>query len=141
MMLNKIINQEKWQVRIAAMIIFILGFAAGALALNAYHKWRGAASPQRSQDRFEQMVKDLQLTDAQQTQVKQIFSDTREQLQTLRQESEPRVKEIRGQADARMQKILTAEQWQKFQQLMNERDNRRRARDSRNDNPTPGEQK
>nr|AIA13234.1 Heavy-metal resistance [uncultured bacterium]AIA13394.1 Heavy-metal resistance [uncultured bacterium] len=141
MMLDKIINQEKWQVRVAAMIIFILGFAAGALALNAYRTWRGNGVPPGSQDRFEQLVRELQLTDAQQTQVKQIFSDTREQLQTLRKESEPRVKEIRSQADERMQKILTAGQWQKFQQLMNERDNRRRARDSRNDNPPPGEQK
>ncbi|MBV9211912.1 MAG: periplasmic heavy metal sensor [Acidobacteria bacterium] len=134
-MLNKIINKDKWQVRIAATIIFILGFAAGALALNAYRAWRGNVAQPRSQDRFEQLVKDLQLTDAQQTQVKQIFSDTREQLQALRRESEPRVKEIRSQADARIQQTLTTEQWQKFQQLMNERDTRRRERDNRLDNP------
>ena len=34
-----ITNKRKWQVRLAAILIFLLGFAAGALALNAYRRW------------------------------------------------------------------------------------------------------
>lgn len=140
-MLDRIINNDKWQVRVAATIIFILGFAAGALALNTYRAWRRPGAPQSSQDRFEQMVKDLQLNEEQQTQVKQIFGDTREKLEALRKESEPRVKEIRSQADERMQKTLTVEQWQRFQQLLNERNTRRRAREGRSYDPSPGADK
>lgn len=134
-MLEKIYSRERWQVRVAATVIFILGIAAGALALNAYRAWRGPGGPSRGQDRFEQLVRELQLNDEQQTQVKEIFGDTREQLESLRKESEPRVKEIRRQADERMQKTLTAEQWQKFRKLMDERAARRRDREDRGDAP------
>ncbi|HEY0544766.1 MAG TPA: periplasmic heavy metal sensor [Pyrinomonadaceae bacterium] len=129
-------SKDRWQVRLAATIIFILGFVAGALALNAYRAWRKPGEAQPRQDRFEQMVKDLQLNEEQQTGVKQIFTDTRAQLEALHKESEPRVTEIRRQADERMQKILTAEQWQRFQQLMEERNARRRAREDRSVEPS-----
>jgi hypothetical protein len=49
----------------------------------------------------------------------------------LRKESEPRVVEIRRQADERLQKIFTPEQWQRFQQ---QRDQLRRDRHGR-ENP------
>ena len=40
------IQKGKWQVRVAALLIFVIGFAAGALALNVYKRWgrTGAAS-------------------------------------------------------------------------------------------------
>ena len=62
----------------------------------------------------------LELNDEQKTQVHQILGDTREQLQALRKESEPRFDEIRRQADKRLQKVMTPEQWQKFQQMRTE---------------------
>ncbi len=34
--------KSKWQVRVAALVIFVLGFAAGALAFNTYQKWSRA---------------------------------------------------------------------------------------------------
>ena len=135
------ISNDQWKVRLAATIIFILGFVAGALALNAYRSWRRPDEAQQRQDRFEQVVRDLQLNDEQQSGVKQIFTDTRAQLEALRKESEPRVKEIRTQADQRMQKVLTADQWQRFQKLIEARNARRRARDDRNGEPSPGEPK
>jgi Spy/CpxP family protein refolding chaperone len=106
-------NKRKWQVRIAALCIFLLGFAAGALALNAYRKW------ERSNDRrpgLDQVLSNLQLNEDQKTQVAQILGDTRQQLQALRKESEPRFAEIRRQADERLQKVLTPDQWKQFQQ-------------------------
>jgi Spy/CpxP family protein refolding chaperone len=113
-------NRNRWLVRAAALLIFSLGFTAGALALNAYRAWsRGGASVNR-QDRFEQMSERLKLNDDQKSQVQKILGDTREQLQALRKESEPRVTEIRRQADEHLQKVLTPEQWQQFQQMRDE---------------------
>lgn len=109
--------RNRWQVRAAAAIIFLLGFTAGALALNAYRAWARADLRVSREDRFEQMSERLKLNDEQKTQVQKILGDTREQLQALRKESEPRVKEIRRQADENMQKVLTPEQWQQFQQM------------------------
>ena len=108
-------NKSKWQVRLAALLIFVLGFAAGALALNAY-KRLGRAGGESRQARFEKMINSLQLSAEQKTQVDQILGDTRQQLQTLRKESEPRFADIRRQADERLQKVLTPDQWKQFQQ-------------------------
>lgn len=111
-----ITKKSKWQVRIAAIVIFLLGFAAGALTLNGYKRWsRGNVEASR-QSRFESMLDDLQLNTDQKTQVHQILGETREKLQALRKESEPRVSDIRREADERLQKVLTPEQWKQFQQ-------------------------
>ena len=109
-------RKSKWQVRLAALLVFVLGFAAGALAFSAYRNWsRQRAEGQRG-DRFERMLDELQLTDQQKTEVHKILTETREQLQALRKESEPRFQTIRQQADERLQKVLTPEQWKQFQE-------------------------
>ncbi len=122
------IQKGKWQVRVAALLIFVVGFAAGALALNVYKRWGRTGQPQSRQDRFERMLDRLNLSAEQKTQVHQILSDTRGQLQTLRKESEPRFEEIRRQADERLQKVLTPEQWQQFQKERSEMRGRGRRR-------------
>ena len=123
-----ITTKRKWQVRLAAVCIFLLGFAAGALALNAYRKWdrnNGGRSG------FENLINSLQLNEDQKTQVHQILTETREKLQGLRKESEPKVVEIRRQADERLQKVLTPDQWKQFQQEREKmRGRNRRGRDN-----------
>jgi hypothetical protein len=110
--MNNIIR-NRWQVRVAAAIIFVLGFTAGILALNIY---RGLARAD-GRDRFEQLSERLNLSADQKTKVQQIFGDTREQLRALRRESEPRVNDIRQQADERLKQVLSEEQWRQFQTL------------------------
>lgn len=109
--------KNRWQVRVAAAIIFVLGFTAGILALNVY---RGLARNIGPRDRMEQLSEKLQLNDDQKTKVKQIFADTRDQLRALRKESEPRVNDIRSQADNRMQQVLNEQQWKQFQTMRDE---------------------
>jgi len=129
-----ITNKRKWQVRLAAVLIFVLGFAAGALALNGYKRWRGSHAEVSRQDRFTHMLDSLNLNADQKTQVQQILGDARQQLQALRKESEPKVVAIRQQADEKLQKVLTPQQWTQFQQ---ERDKMRgRDRRGREDAPS-----
>ena len=47
-------NKSKWRVRGAAVVIFVLGFAAGSLALNVYKRWARPADSRQS--RFERMI-------------------------------------------------------------------------------------
>ena len=122
--MNNIVK-SKWQVRVAVVVIFLLGFATGILALNVYRGWVRAAGPGRGEDRFEQMSARLQLNAEQKTKMQQVLADTREQLRALRKESEPRVSEIRKQTDQRLQQILTPDQWQRFQQMRDEMRSRR----------------
>ena len=121
--------------RLAAMLIFLLGFAAGALALNVYKRW-GRIGVASRQERFERMLDSLQLNADQKTQVNQILSDTRTELQALRKESEPRFAEIRRQADERLQKVLTPDQWKQFEQEREKlRSRDRRGRGNTSGNP------
>jgi periplasmic protein CpxP/Spy len=116
------VAKNRWQVRIAAMIIFVLGFTAGILALNVY---RGLARGGPG-NRIDELSERLQLTADQKTKVQEIFSDTREQIRAARREMEPKMAEIRRQADGRLQTVLTPEQWQQFQRLRDERQHRGR---------------
>ena len=112
------IRNSKWQVRMAAILIFLLGFSAGVLGLNIYQRWRGGDQTRRQE--FTQMIDRLQLNSDQKTQVQQIFTDTRAQLQALRRDADPRVAGIRQQTDEKLQKVLTTDQWKQFQQMRSE---------------------
>ena len=109
-------SSSKWQVRLAVLLLFIVGFIAGGLAMNIY---RGRQGPPRTGGRggFEQMINRLDLTPDQRTQVNEIFEDARKQLSELRKESEPRFREVRKNTDERLQTVLTPEQWDQFQQM------------------------
>ena len=116
-------RRNSWLVRAAALLIFVLGFAAGALAPSAYRAWVRDRSP--GGGRIEQMSRRLNLSAEQEAQVRQIFGETRTQLEALRKESEPRFAEIRRQADERLQKVLTPEQWEQFRREQQENRSRR----------------
>lgn len=128
--------KNKWQVRFAALAIFLLGVAAGALALNVYNAWaRAGGRGPGGRAGFERMLDRLQLADEQKAQVRRIFGDAREQTREARKASEPRMEEIRRQTDERLRGVLTPEQWQQFQQLKDEMRAKRRGRGSRGDRP------
>ncbi|MDQ2856654.1 MAG: hypothetical protein M3R68_10020 [Acidobacteriota bacterium] len=122
-------GKSKWLLRAAATIIFLLGFTAGALSFNAYRAWSRNRLEVSRRGGFEEMLDRLQLSADQKTQVHQILDETREQLQALRKESEPRVNDIRQRTDERLQKVLTPEQWKQFQQKREEMRSRRGGRD------------
>jgi Spy/CpxP family protein refolding chaperone len=113
-------KRNTWLVRAAAVAIFLLGFAAGALAPRAYRAWTRDRAQEDRKGRMEQIIDDLKLNPEQDAQVRQILGDTRAQLQELRKESEPRFAEIRRQADERMRQVLTPEQWRQFQSAREE---------------------
>jgi len=115
------VTKNRWQVRVAALIIFVLGFTAGILALNVYRGWTRGGGPG---NRMDELSERLKLTADQKTKVQEIFNDTREQLRAVREETEPRMDEIRRQADGRLQTVLSPEQWQQFQRLRDERGRR-----------------
>lgn len=112
--------RSKWQVRLAVLILFVVGFMAGALAMNIYRTRQG---PPRAGGRggFEQMLDRLNLTKDQRTQVGEIFDDARNQLAELRRESDPKFREVRKNTDERLQSVLSPEQWEQFQQMTSRR--------------------
>ena len=113
-------EKEKWRVRGAVLGIFLLGFVAGIFFLSVYHNWLSAKQPMDRQARFEQTVERLKLDEEQKAKVHDIFEYTRAQMQSIRRENAPRVKEVRRQTDERLQKVLNVEQWKQFQQIREE---------------------
>ena len=125
-------TKTKWQVRLAALTIFVIGFIAGALAMNIYRGQRAPSAYGDRRGRFEETLDKLNLTQDQKTQVKAIFDDARAQLGQLRKESEPKFREVRKQTDERLKAVLEPEQWEQFQQIMSEaRKGRSRGRPTR----------
>lgn len=119
------VAKNKWQVRVAAAIIFVLGFTAGILALNVYRGLGGLGRHGGGPgNRMDELAERLNLTPDQKVKMQEIFNDTREQLRAVRRESEPKLEEIRRQADGRLQTVLTPEQWQQFQKIKDERQRR-----------------
>lgn len=112
--------RNKWQVRLAVLLLFVVGFLAGALAMNMYRsrQWSPRAGGRGG---FEQMIDRLNLTQDQRTQVDSIFEDARKQLAELRRESEPKFREVRKNTDERLQAVLTPEQWEQFQEMTSRR--------------------
>jgi Spy/CpxP family protein refolding chaperone len=110
-------ERNKWQVRIAALIIFALGFTAGALSWNIYQKWRPASPVEARRNRYEQLLDSLKLSPDQRAAVEKILSEARARLIELRKQSEPSMREVRQQTDERLQMVLTPEQWEQFQRM------------------------
>lgn len=111
-------SKSKWQIRLATLSIFLLGFIAGAIALNAYHLWFGASAGNHAtrRERFEEAFNQLGLNETQKIEVQKILSETREKVQKFRQETEPQIQQIRAENDEKLQRVLTPEQWTQFQQ-------------------------
>ena len=131
----KNISKNRWQVRLAAFIIFALGFVAGGLAFNLY---RARGEPNFSFDsqgssvyRFERIIDRLELSEEQTNEVEKILSDARTQLIEVRRESEPKFRDIRRQTEDRLRSALTAEQWQQFQETKDRMKDRGRGRHRR----------
>ena len=116
-------TKSKWQVRLAVLILFVVGFIAGALAMNLYGG-RQFAPRGGGRGGFERMLDKLNLTEDQRTQVGEIFDDARKQLSELRRESEPRFRTVRKNTDDRLKAVLSAEQFEEFKKMTSRRDRR-----------------
>jgi Spy/CpxP family protein refolding chaperone len=113
-------GKNKWQVRFAVLVIFAIGFAAGALSMNFYRWHRPAPQSAAATGRLDRVINRLGLNSEQEGQVRAIFDDARSQLTQIRKESEPKFREVRLRTDERLQSVLSPEQWAQFQQMREE---------------------
>jgi Spy/CpxP family protein refolding chaperone len=109
---------NKWKILVAALSVFVLGIVAGGLSVNVYRKhWGGEQSNRRDRGaEFRKKIDALGLTPDQSAKVDTIFTDTRAELKDARQESLNKVSEIRKQARAKLQEVLTPEQWKQLEE-------------------------
>lgn len=128
-------TKTRWQIRFAVLAIFVIGFLAGALAMNAYRARRAGMSP-GERGGYARVFDQLNLTAEQRSQVDQIFSEARARLTDIRKDAGPKFREVRQQTDDRLKAVLTPEQWEQFQQLTSDA-RHRRARHGRENKNEP----
>lgn len=107
--------------------IFLLGGVTGAALDSVYRMKARGGGGREAHDRrkFEEMKRDLGLTDEQAGQIRAILDETRNEYRALREKCRPQYDAARSAARARIRALLTPEQQQKFDAKAAERDARR----------------
>ena len=102
--------------------VFLLGGVTGAALDSVYRlKARGdrpprvrGGGPRGGEKRFEEMRRDLSLTDEQAGQIRAILDETRNEYKALREKCRPQYDAARQGARTRIRALLNPEQQQKF---------------------------
>jgi Spy/CpxP family protein refolding chaperone len=106
--------------------VFILGSATGAALTGLYRSRASGDRPEAREramhERFENMRRELNLTDEQTTAVRAILDETRNEYRALKTELRPRFEEPRQKARARIRALLTADQQKKFDAMVAQQD-------------------
>jgi Spy/CpxP family protein refolding chaperone len=104
--------------------VFLLGAVSGS-ALTGLYRSRASGPEARARamhERFENMRRELNLTDEQTTAVRTIIDETRNEYRALRAELRPRFEEPRQKARAKIRALLTPEQQKKFDAMVAQQD-------------------
>ena len=112
---------KMWSVLVG---VFVLGAITGA-ALSGLYRSRASSSETREKamhERFENMRRELSLTDEQTTAVRAIIDETRNEYRALRAELRPRFEEPRQKARTRIRALLTPDQQKKFDAMVAQQD-------------------
>lgn len=122
-------SKTRLKIWLTLLGVFVLGCMTGA-ALDSAYRLRAADGGRQDGrggrgDGFEKMKRDLNLNDQQSTEIRAILDQTRNDYRALRTEVRPRYDTIRQNARARIRALLNAEQQQRFDAKVAERDARR----------------
>lgn len=122
--------------RLIVVSVFIIGFAAGALALNLYQNLSRSSSNNMPRNGTEFLLKRMNdkvgLSSEQQEQIKKILDETNDKYKDLRGEMEPRIKDfeprfnsVRQESRDRIRALLSADQLPKYEQMVQDHDKMR----------------
>jgi Spy/CpxP family protein refolding chaperone len=129
-------NTSKSKARLIVVSVFVIGFAAGALALNLYQQLtRSSNKGPRNGAEFllNKMNDKVGLTQNQQDQIRKILEETNDKYRELRiKVIEPRIHDVEPQFNAvrqesrdRIRALLTPDQLPKYEEMITERDKMR----------------
>lgn len=139
--------ETRAKVGLAFLVVFLLGFAAGALSWSAYSR-RGEATRQAVwTGRFNRERYVQELTEAVRLQPEQMgalnaaLDDTREEFLALRRRLQPQFEEVRQRARQRIRGVLNTEQHPRFEAFVKRWDEERRAQEQAAAQPPATERK
>jgi uncharacterized membrane protein len=122
--------------RVIVVSVFVIGFVAGALALNLYQRLTSSSSKDIPHNGTEFLIKRMNdkvgLSSEQQDQIKKILDETNDKYRDIRKDMEPRIKDFRPRLDAvrqesrdRIRALLTQDQLPKYEQMVQDHDKMR----------------
>lgn len=124
-------NRTRLKIWLVVVGVFVLGCVTGA-SFDSFYRLRAASRDQQGtrgrrskEEIFENMKRDLNLSDQQSTEVRAILDQTRNDYRALRAEVRPRYDALRQNARSRIRALLTPEQQKLFDARAAERDAQR----------------
>jgi|SRR3990172_1874985 len=113
-------------------LVFVLGIAFGIAGVLVGRRVSSARNQGGGQSRqLSQLTRELNLTPDQEMQFAQVLADLRDRYEVIRDEMDPRLREVRQQSRERIRQILTAEQRPGFDDFLRGSRNRRNDRNDR----------
>jgi Spy/CpxP family protein refolding chaperone len=129
-------SNSQSKARLIVLSVFVIGFAAGALALNLYQSLNGSnkKDPRRGGTEFliGKMNEEVGLTGDQQEKIRKILDETSEKYKQIRVEIDPLVKPfeprfntVRQESRDRIRALLTPDQLPKYEEMVQKHDKMR----------------
>ncbi len=124
------------KVGLAFLVVFLLGFSAGALSLSAYQRrtdparqvvWTGKFNRERY---VKELIEAVQLRPEQMGALNAALDETREEFLALRRQLQPQFEEVKQWARQRIRSILHADQQPRFEAFLTRWDEERRREES-----------
>lgn len=112
---------KKWQVAISILLVFAIGTAAGAYGSRVMFKKRVSRALQTEGTPgitvIQGMMGRLDLSESQRTSINAIVDENNKKWETIREEYEPKIKELFETVIEETKKVLTDEQRQEIEQM------------------------
>lgn len=128
--------ETRTKVGLAFLVVFLLGFAAGALSWSAYYR-RGEAPRQAiwtgrfNRERYvRELTEAVRLQPEQRGALNAALDETREEFLALRRRLQPQFEEVKQRARQRIRSILNADQQPRFEAFIKRWDEERRAEEA-----------
>ena len=129
-------SNSQSKARVIVVSVFVIGFAAGALALNLYQQLTASKGKDGPRNGTEVLIRRMNekvgLSSDQQEQIKKILDETNDKYREIRKDLEPRIKDfeprfngVRQESRDRIRALLTSEQLPKYEQMVTEHDKMR----------------
>ena len=129
-------TNSQTKARVIVVSVFVIGFVAGALALNLYQRLTSSGNKDMPHNGTEFLIKRMNdkvgLTSEQQEQIKKILDETNDKYRDIRKDMEPRIKDfeprfntVRQESRDRVRALLTPDQLPKYEQMVQDHDKMR----------------
>jgi hypothetical protein len=126
------ISDKRWKAGLMVVVIFVLGFIAGAMVPDLMSRPPDGPPPRGPHggpDQFmKQLTQELSLTPEQGRAIGQVLAETKGEFDRLQHEFRPRFKEIRGRSRDRIRAALNPDQKAKYEEFVRRHDEKMKKR-------------